>query len=328
VAVNSLARRAVGRKRKWSRFVRAAAVGAQGIGVIALAQLGCIGAAERTALRIVGSDVLGADFTQRLFAAGSQARLNLHVTLDGSLPAAGRLQQGTADAGLLILAPGSATFPVGFRRVPLAYFAVAVVAAAENPLDRITPGQLTAVFGPRETATAPRWGDLGLAEPWATRAISLHAPAPAGGLAHDLFRHLVLGGRPLRDTVVLHKEGGQAVAPAVAARPGAIGFLPATDALSAGLKILAVGVTESSPAFRPEARALHLGRYLLRLPLELVYRETASPELAAFLQLALGEQGAALFASSGLIPSPAEARAEALAGLRLTSEILPIAGKK
>lgn len=264
----------------------------------------------RAYLRVVGTDLLGSAFTAGLSDAGIRARIDLRVTLDGSVPGLSKLQTGSAGLGLFFLPPGAQPPAAPLRALPLAYLAVAVVAHAENPLANISLRQLASVFGPRDPGAIQRWGDLVLGDSWQTRPVVPHAPAPAGGLAHDLFRHAVLGERSFRENLQLHANADELIATA-ASNPGALAFIPwpVTNA-PRGLKFVPISKDAVSPAYSPEARALHRGDYPLRLPLWIVFRGEACTELAPLLRILLSEEGAGLLAAAGVVPLPPEIRTE------------------
>ena len=261
---------------------------------------------------MVGSDALGPNFTQGLLELGARVRTELRVTLDGSLPAQGRLVAGNAELGLLITGPDAAAAPLpeSLHSVAWGYWAVAVVVPAGNPVVELSLPQLAAIFGALESTSVQRWGELGLDDPlWQGRSVSFHAPAPVSGLAHDLFRYGVLQNRPFREKLTFHPTAAELIQ-AVASTPNAIGFVPLAGAEAAGIRILPLAVKRMGTAYRPEAEALHRGDYPLRLPLRLVFRRSAVTELQPLLQALLAEEGAALVRAAGFVPLPPEVRRE------------------
>lgn len=263
----------------------------------------------RGEIRVVGCDLLGPAFTQGLLDAGLRHRSELRVAFDGSLPGASRLEAGTADLGFLVSASDARESVGALESRPLAYFAVAVVVAAETPLARITLGQLAEVFGPREGAPRLRWSDLMVADHAGGGPIELHAPAPDSGLTHDLFRRGVLGGRSLRDTV-RQQHDSVVLGRAVAAGPKALAFMAVPSASAAGLKIVPVATDARSPAFAPEPVELHAGRYPLRVTLRLVFRREARAQLAPLLGYLASDDAAERLRVGGWIPLPREVREE------------------
>jgi hypothetical protein len=264
----------------------------------------------RGEIRVVGCDLLGPAFTQGLLEAGLRHRCEVRVAFDGSLPGSSRLEAGTADLGFLLSASDAKESVGVLESRPLAYFAVAVVVAAETPLARITLGQLAEAFGPREGAPRLRWSDLMVADHAGGGAIELHAPAPDSGLTHDLFRRVVLGGRSLRDTV--HQQNDSVVlGRAVAASPKALAFMAVPPANAVGLTIVPVATDARSPAFAPDPVELHAGRYPLRLTLRLVFRREARAQLASMLGYLASDDAAERLRLGGWIPLPREVREEA-----------------
>ena len=268
----------------------------------------------------MGSDLLGPGFSQGLIEMGARLRLDLRVTMDGSLPAQGRLQSGAADLGLLLLGPDAAPPPEGYCSVPWAYWAVAVVVPVGNPIQAISLRQLASMFGPLESNSVQRWGELGLANPvWADRGLGLHVPIPSTGLTHDFFRHAVLGNRPYREKTTFHatpREALRSIAPiGIAVVP-----LAGIDETGDGVRILAIAVADKAVAHRPEAAALHRGDYPLRLPLGLSFPRSSAGRLLPLLQSLLSEEGVALAGAAGLIPLPPEVRRELADGLAKQAE--------
>lgn len=267
----------------------------------------------RGEIRVVGCDLLGPAFTQGLLEAGLRHRCELSVAFDGSLPGASRLDAGTADLGFLLSASDAPESVGALESRPLACFAVAVVVSAETPLARITLGQLAEAFGPREGAPRLRWSDLKVVDHAGGGPIELHAPAPDSGLAHDVFRRVVLGGRLLRDTVQQQNDS-VAVGRAVVASPKALAFMAVPPASAVGLKIVPVATDARFPAFAPEPAELHAGRYPLRVTLRLVFRREAQAQLAPLLGYLASNDAAERLQLGGWIPLPPEVREEVARG--------------
>jgi hypothetical protein len=154
----------------------------------------------------------GSAFTAGLSEAGIRARIDLHVTLDGSLPGLSQLRAGSADLGLFLLPSGMLPPAAPLRAIPLAYLAVAVVAHVENPLASISLPQIAAVFGPRDPGGIQRWDDRVPDDSEKARPVVPHLLAPTGGLAHDLFRRTVLDEQPFREYLKLHANADELIA--------------------------------------------------------------------------------------------------------------------
>ncbi len=261
-------------------------------------------------VRVVGSDLLGAGLTDGLLEAGGRAGLSVRVTFDGSLPGRERLERGTADFGLLVVEPDREEQGGGnLISRPLAYFAVAVTVAVENPLAKISLPQLAMIFGPRDRTATVRWGDLGSAEPWAGRPVEAVAPDPADGIGSDLFRRRVLGERVFRDGLALRRVQTDPLKPE-ARNPNVLEVMSVKGARASGLKVVPVSADARWSAYLPDAHDLHAGDYPLRLTLRLVYRRELAAQVQPLLEYLAGEAAAGWLLTAGWIPLPAEARNE------------------
>ena len=171
-------------------------------GAALLAFLGCAVGAE---LRVVGSDLLGLDFTQAVYQFSGQQRLGLALALEGSRPGLAELKAGRADLGIIVLPAGEVGQLGGYRTLPLGYLGVAVVVPASCPLDQISLPQLARAFGPEAArssgSAAFRWRDLGVGGEWGEANVVTVVPEIGGGLVDELFRDLVLRGQALRPGV-------------------------------------------------------------------------------------------------------------------------------
>lgn len=217
---------------------------------------------------------------------------------------------GNADLGLLIAGPDAAPLPASFYALPWAYFAVAVVVPDGNPVTELSVPQLAAIFGSLESTSAQRWGELGLDDAlWRSRAVGVHAPVPAAGLTHDLFRHVVLGNRLFRGKIAFHATPGELIQ-TVASAPGGIGFVPLGSADAVGIRVLLLRVQATGSAHRPDAAVLHRAAYPLCLPLRFVFRRSAAAQLQPLLKVLLAEEGSALVRAAGWTPLPTEVRRE------------------
>ena len=144
---------------------------------------------------------------------------------------------------------------------------------------------------------------------WADRNVSFHVPDPASGLAHDLFRHVVLKNRSFREGIVFQAKPGDLLRSLPA---NGLGFVP-WSALAVGgsaVRVVPIAVAADGAAHGPDAIALHRGDYPLRLPLWLVFRSANAAQLRPLLQALLAEEGAALATAAGFVPLPPDVRRE------------------
>ena len=258
-------------------------------------------------VRVVGSDLLGLEFSQALYACAVREGIPLAVALDGSRPGYDQLKSGRADLGLLTLPAGENPDPAWFTAVPLAWHRVVVIVAAATPLDRVTLADLAAVFGTDVPVSYNRWGDLGLRGEWEGRPVTALAAAQGAGLSEQIFRHLILQDRPLKSPLgrytsaadlAFRLEGDGRVLALAAALPPQV----------AGLKLLPVAVRAEDPAFSPTPENLQSGDYPLRLALRVVFRRTAALRVLPVVRFILSEEVARVLERAELVPAPMSVR--------------------
>jgi phosphate transport system substrate-binding protein len=258
-------------------------------------------------VRVVGSDLLGVEFSKALHAFAARADLPLLLAFDGSRPGLDELKAGRADVGLLVFAPGEEVATVAFERRPIAYHRVVVLVPSALPLERLTLDQLERIFGEGGAGSFKTWGELGVSGDWAASAIMPCAPAVGTGLAPEFFRHLVLRDAAFKPGLTRFERPTE-LAEAFAGESRAIAIVPAQPAGLAGVRLLAVAARGGGPAFLPTLENIHTGDYPLRLPLTLVYRREASKALAPLLHFLFGDEAARLFEAAALAPLPAAIR--------------------
>lgn len=261
--------------------------------------------------RVVGSDLLGPKFAAQLQAAAEEAGVAVSLDLTGTRPGLARLRSGGAEVGLFVLPPGE-TPPGGeFFSREIGWQAAVVVVPEASPVRQLTLGQLRGVFasGPRETLAT--WGDLGGVGDWRSRPIAAHALDAGVSLALPLAQRVVFEGAGLKSSVLTAAEA-EGLAQRVAVGDNAIGLTHRLPRLGSGLRALALAASVTTPAYGPTAENLHEGRYPLRLPLHLVVRRSAVPELLPLLRVLLSEPGAEALVATDFQPLPVAARNQAI----------------
>lgn len=296
-----------GRRRKAFRLK----VGLQTIGcAISLAFAGNAAEAAAAELRVVGTDLLGLEFTKALYEFAGHEGLRLTVAFDGSRPGLEQLRAGRADLGLFVLPPEDARALSGFETQPIGYHAVVVSAPEGCPLDQITFDQLAAVFGARPATTnnpGVRWRDLGAGGEWAGEFVTPLAPEVGTGIAIEYFRHVVLRDAPFgRD--LLRFASGPELAMHVRSHPRALIVSGGWPRDATGLKRLKVAVAADQPGILPTAETLYAGSYPLRLPVELVFPTERLTEAVRILRFLHGDTATGLLEKAGVAPLPASAR--------------------
>ncbi|MEY4941586.1 MAG: hypothetical protein RIQ93_3321 [Verrucomicrobiota bacterium] len=264
--------------------------------------------------RIVGTDLLGVGFSKALYDFAGRNGFSLALALDGSRPGLDEMKAGRADMALLVLPPGEAASVASFHTVTLAYHRVVVLVSADCSLRSVTYEELTGIFGSSGAAHVAKWGDLGLKAEWAGSPIAAIAPAVGTGITAELFSHLVLRGRNLKSNVIRYPDPASLII-GFANNAHAIALASDVPSNAPGLKAIAVAADRSAPASLPTADNLHSGDYGLRLPVRLLVRQEALPQLVALVRFLCGEEGSAHLERAGVVPLPWFVRGQQLLAL-------------
>ncbi len=267
------------------------------------------GRSDERPVRLRGSDLVGPAVEAALKAAATATGREVDVALAGSREARRALDNGTADAGLVLLRPGE-EWPAHVRAVPVAFFAGWVSVAKTCPVEELTLPQLAAVFGSEAPASYTRWGELGAAGEWSDRPITARALAPKVDLSLQLFRQMVLGGRELKPEVRL-AESLEELWRDAAREPGALVLSGAPPPASAGMKVVLVADRRDGVAFGPTPENLRAGDYPLGLTLWLAVRPDGVARDLLVWHSVLGEEVAEAFATGGWVPVPRSVREQA-----------------
>lgn len=266
-----------------------------------------VGVATGAELRVVGSDLLGLEFTKAFYAFAGRGGVRLALTFEGSRPALEQLKAGRADLGVLILPREETAALTGFDAVPIGYLAVAVLVPAGCPVERITFAQLEKIFGGNQPV---HWSQLGAAAPWADDLVAPLLPEVGTGLALDTFRHVVLREGPWRREVPRFAD--RADLAAQFARPSRLLAIADAGTIPPDVKtkLVAVAPDATAAAVLPTAENLHAGRYPIALAAQLVFRPARRADVARLAEFLLGPEAAALLPAAGIVPVPPAARAE------------------
>ena len=259
------------------------------------------------ALRLVGSDLLGAEFTAAVQEFAQRNEVPLSLALEGSRAGITQLESGGADFGLIILPPGEEPPGTPFKGIALAYHVVVVLVPESSPLAQITFRELGGIYGAAESASFTRWGELGLTGEWASRAIVPQAMSPGAELSLELFRRIVLGEGKLRGVVAVQSSAG-ALLRKLETDAGGIALIAARPADLKKIRVLPVTRADRDIAFSPTPENVHTGDYPLRLPVWLVVRREAAREQLNFLRFLLSDDVAPLLDRAGLVTLPLPAR--------------------
>lgn len=276
--------------------------------------IGTVAEARAAELRIVGSDLLGLDFTKACYVFSIREAIPLAVIFDGSRPGLEQLKTGRADLALLTLPPTDEPEAAVFASIRLAWHRVVVIVPAAIPLERVTFSELVAIFGAGVPVSHNRWSDLGLTGEWAGSPITPLAPAARIWLTSESFRHAVLGHGALKSQVGRYDSAADLLR-RLAGDSRAIALAPSLPPGATGLRLLPVALRSGDPAFSPTPENLHSGDYPLRLPLSIVFRREATAKLLPVLRWLLSDAAAATLERAELVPVPASLRRQQVLAL-------------
>jgi len=267
----------------------------------------------RADVRIVGTDLLGLEFSKALYDVAGRHQLRLALAFDGSRPGLEQLQSGRADAALAAL-PENESVPAAFPAFIIAYQHVVVLAPAACPLAHVTLEQLAGIYAENHPAPIAHWGELSVGGDWSAHAIVAAAPAAGASFAGEFFRHTVLHDRDVKSTVRRY-DAPEDLAEWLAggSRMLAIAAVPPADLKTA--KLLPIAAHAGGPAFLPTRENLYSGDYPLRLPVRLLFRREAVAKLRPLLRFLVGDDGAPHLERAGVMALPASARAQQLMAL-------------
>lgn len=258
-------------------------------------------------IRVVGSDLLGPDFSQALYRCAAPEGLRLSLALDGSRPGLEEMRTGRAQFALLTLPVVDEPVMADFESVLLAWHRVIVLVPAAAPLERITLAQLAGVFGHDAPLSIHRWGDFGVSGMWAARPVVPRAPVVGLGLTAEYFRHVVLGGKAVRSDVERYGKTAELVS-YFSGDSSVVALAAVLPVGESGLKVLRVSLDARTSAFAPTVENLDTEKYPLRLPLRAVFRREATGTVLPLLRFLAGPDGEVQLDRAGLVPSADERR--------------------
>lgn len=163
----------------------------------------------------------------------------------------------------------------------LAYDSLVVVVHPDNPISNLTLMELRDVFQGRTFD----WTIFG------GTAEVIPVSRETGSVARQLFEERVMNGRSVTQNAVL-KSSALDVANYVAATPGAIGYVPISQA-GANVKVISLEGVTPGPA--TAAR----GEYVLSSPLYLIARTEPQGDVREFVGWLLGAEGQQMLSEFG-----------------------------
>ena len=265
-------------------------------------------------LRVVGTDLLGVDFSKALYDYAGRHDIVLALAFDGSRPGLDRLKDGRADLALLVLPPGEEDAAAAFEAATLAYHRVVVLVPPASPVVQVTLDQLAGIFGVGGPVSFSRWGELGLSGDWSGRAIVPQAPIAGAGIATEYFRQVVLHGRDFKSNVGRY-DSPVDLALRLAGDSRAIALASSAPSKPGVAKIVPVATRAGEPSYLPTPENLHSGDYPLRLPLRVVFRRESSAALRPLWRFLFSDELALLLESADVVSLPAAARQQQMLAL-------------
>ena len=165
---------------------------------------------------------------------------------------------------------------------------LAVIVHPDNPITELSVEQIAAIF----SGAVQDWSELG----GFRGAIQLHARDDKSG-TWDSFKSMVLDDLPLAANALRYESTAE-LSDAVAAQPGAIGFVGLSSVRSA--KAIAV-YDGTSQAMLPNKLTVATEDYALARRLFLYTRAQVKPAVQEFIQFALADAGQQIVADTGFV---------------------------
>lgn len=267
----------------------------------------------RAEVRVVGTDLLGVEFSKALYDFAGRSRMPLALAFEGSRPGLDRLKSGQADLAMIILPAGEEQATTGFESIVVAYQCVVVLVAPACPLERVTCEQLAAIFGTEGSAGGIRWSELGCDGESGPSLIVPTAPDVGMHLTLEYFRQAVLRRGVLRPGIGRYRLRTELSA-LFAGESRVLAIAPAPPEPEVA-KVIAVAMGPKSPAFLPTPENVHAGNYGLRLPVRVIFRRETRAALRPLLRFLQGDEAAGPFAAAGMVPLPPAIRAQQVLAL-------------
>jgi len=265
-------------------------------------------------LNSIGSDTLNNVMT--MWAETFRTKYpNVRIQIEGkgSSTAPPALIDGTAQLGPMsreMKPTGVDAFEKKFGYKPTAYRvavdALAVYVNKDNPLDKLTLGQVDAIFSKTRACGAPSaiesWSQLGLSGMYATRRISLYGRNSASG-TYGYFKEHALCNGDYRDDVK-EQPGSASVVQGVTEDPYAIGYSGIGYKTSS---VKAVDLAGKDGKFaKAEAADVYGGKYPLARFLMIYVNQkpgtALDPLIGEFLRMVLSKDGQEVVVKDGYLP--------------------------
>ncbi len=261
-------------------------------------------------LRIVGSDLAGAEFQTTLRAFAKREGVALAMTFAGSRAGLDDLRSGRADVALTAFAPDERMPDEAVYLIKPLFYRIAVVAVPEHiDLTQISYPALDGFLGANGPAGFGIWKDVGVTGSAEKLGVSTHVlEGEGGGLSVDLFARGALRVPKLKSSVMRYDDFAE-LKVQVSTPEGGLAVLPYVPPAGSGLRALLVAKGEGEPAFGPTPENIHAGDYPLRLPVYVVYREESAAKLGVLLAFLWSDEVAQSLAKNRVVmPVPTSGR--------------------
>jgi phosphate transport system substrate-binding protein len=276
-------------------------------------------------LNSIGSDTLNNLMT--FWAEGFRKlypSVRIQIEGKGSSTAPPALIAGTAQLGPMSREMKSSEIDEFEKRfgykpiaVKVAVDALAVYVHKDNPLAQLTLPQVDAVFSKTRSSGFPTdlatWGQLGLADAWAARPISLYGRNSASG-TYGYFKEHALAKGDFKDTVK-EQPGSASVVQGITEDRYGIGY-SGIGYKTSGVKALALAAKDGAPYFPAASEAVFAGDYPLARFLYVYVNKAPNrplePLIKEFLTYVLSREGQEIVVKDGYLPLPASIVSEEL----------------
>ncbi len=194
--------------------------------------------------------------------------------------------------------------------VRVAIDALAVYVNKDNPLQKLTLPEVDAIFSKARGCGLPddiaNWGQVGLADPWEAKPISMYGRNSASG-TYGFFKTVALCDGDFKDTVK-EQPGSASVVQGVTEDLLGIGY-SGIGYKTSGVKTLEIATKPDEPYYGTDAQTVLAGKYpLSRSLLIYVNRKPGTeldPLIHQFLAYVLSREGQQVVVKDGYLPLPA-----------------------
>ena len=157
-------------------------------------------------LQVAGSDLLQVAVGEPLAQYAQKTGLDLKVDFSGTVPALAQLQDDKVQLAVIAAPAGQQPTAKGLVVLAYAYQVAYILVNPDNPITEVDRDELMGVFGTVDTDVT-QWSQLGLAGEWSDRPVLAVCTSNDDGVVQELFKHVMLGGTPMKPGVTLLKSG-------------------------------------------------------------------------------------------------------------------------